>query len=272
MTKKIKSYLHKKVFFQDIVLFFSNLKLINKNFYPDKSPIFQGFKSSSKICLIMCSWKRIATLTKVLASVKNQRVELDLFIWNNNFAKKNEVDQAIANFDNVQVFHSKKNIGGYGRFFMAKSLLKYDYEKTIFIDDDQFLSKNYLQTLISEHKTKTIVTSWGFQIKSKTDYWDRKLAKASQKVDYAGTGGMIVDMNLFREKEVFECPKRYWFVEDFWLSYVAKIKGYFLIQSQTASITPDDKMDQSHSRIMVYRKNQMLRFLLKKGFELEWMK
>jgi hypothetical protein len=32
-------------------------------------------------------------------------------------------------------------------------------------------------------------------------------------------GGMVCDMNIFGQEELFKCLKKYWFIEDLWLSF-----------------------------------------------------
>jgi hypothetical protein len=239
-------------------------KFAFKDFKPDTMPSFESPDGNLRHCLVMCAWKRIDSIENVLDDLKKQNLKLDVFIWNNNFGEKEKLDKKVSKYDFATVFHSPKNVGGYGRFYMAKYLNTFKiYDKVFFIDDDQILPEDYLSTLYAEHQPKTVVSSWAFQILDRHDYWVRRAADPGQEVDYAATRGMIVDMDLFSVPEMFECPKRYWFIEDFWLTYVAKNNGYKVIKSATESITPDDGNDQSLNRFMTYNKSQMLRYLIK---------
>jgi len=43
---------------------------------------------------------------------------------------------------------------------------------------------------------------------------------------------MIADTAVFRDPRLFRCPRRYWFIEDIWLCYVAGyLCGYDLFRS-----------------------------------------
>ncbi len=266
---KLKKFFTNKALFQDSYIFFADFRRVRDDFKPNKLPNFKKVKTNCENCIVMCAWKRVDNVGVTIREIQAQNLNIDVYIWNNNYYEKNKLEQEINQFDFVKVFHSPKNIGGFGRFYISKTLLNLSYKRVIFLDDDQVLPDQYLSTLISEHKPKSVVTSWGYVIKNKNNYWDRFDPGPGEEVDYAGTRGLVVDINLFKVPEMFECPKKYWFVEDLWLSYVARNQGYNLIRSSTQSITPDDGKDQSQKRLMVYRKNSMLRFLIrKKDFKL----
>ena len=114
-----------------------------------------------------------------------------------------------------------------GRFYAANLISdKHDY--VIFIDDDQIFEPTFIETLVNEAKPNTISGWYAWEIHGK--YFNR--VPANPKADYVGTGGMICDINAFKNPEIFEIPKKYWFIEDLWLSYIAKKMGYELLKSK----------------------------------------
>ena len=78
---------------------------------------------------------------------------------------------------------------------------------------------------------------------------------------------MIADASLFRDAQVFRCPRRYWFVEDLWLCYVAQhLAGFDLFKSPAQFEIAEDGCDQYLS--LGHTKWRFLRYLIRHGWEL----
>lgn len=175
------------------------------------------------IPIIMCTWKRIERLPRTIKLLQSQTIsnKIHFYIWNNNSSISSEIDSIVSNYsDWVAVSHSDTNVGGIGRFMYAKQLTN-EYDKCIFIDDDQIFNSNFVETLVSNYDKHTIKGWYGFNFINDL-YWSKQPQTIHNgECHYVGTGGMIVDISIFDNDIVFGCPNQFQFVEDLWLSYVA---------------------------------------------------
>ncbi len=167
----------------------------------------------------------------------------------------------------VTIHHSEINIGGFGRFELASQLAGAT-DRVVFIDDDVNFSNDALQRLCEEYQPRTIRSFYAFQLNNPADYFARTVLDPGHKADYCGTGGMICDSSIFKEKGLFACPKEYWFIEDLWLSYYAKhIMGWELYKSGAdISIMPDQKNQWYGLRD---KKSAFLKYLTQQGWQLK---
>lgn len=175
----------------------------------------------SRVAVIMCTWKRINKLPYTIEQLEKQNnKKFDLFIWNNN---KDEID-SINNIINnklikISLHNSLENIGGIGRFFFAKKICN-EYDKIIFIDDDQIFNERMIDIFIQNYDNNSIKSRWSWIFNS-TNYSNRtKINDGGKKVHYCGTGGMITPSWIFKYDRIFEIPKKFQFIEDLWLSFV----------------------------------------------------
>lgn len=77
---------------------------------------------------------------------------------------------------------------------------------------------------------------------------------------------MIVDTAIFRHARLFRCPRRYWFVEDLWLCYVAQhLAGFDLFKSPAQFEIAEDGCDQYLA--LGYTKWRFLRHLVRRGWK-----
>ncbi len=215
-----------------------------------------------RVPVIMCTWKRADLLERTLRSMEAQRgCSVHLLIWNNNPAIVPVVDRVTqAASVPVEVFHGNRNTGGFGRFYWAR-LVAPACKTVIFIDDDQIFDSTAIRTFIDEATANTLTSQWAFRFLSKDKYWLREQVGPGEPADYCGTGGMVGDASIFLNDELFSCPRRYWFIEDLWLSYFANHRlGWKLRGSRVQAATIDD--EHQRYRWMVYRKSQFLRYLV----------
>jgi glycosyltransferase involved in cell wall biosynthesis len=249
--------------------------LLNRNFNAPEEiiqnhiPFYNIEKIESEndtLPVIMCVWKRLAGFEMIIKQLNNQKfTNFKLFVWNNNLELEKQFEKLLnkAKFE-YEIHHSKENVGGFGRFFYAKKIRRkpgiLDY--CVFIDDDQRFGKNLLETFYKEREKNTIKSQWGWQFTGLNYYTDRKLVKIKESIHYAGTGGMIADMKVFEDDDLFDCKKEYWFVEDLWLSFYAnKYHNYKLIKSAADMINGDD--EHSLYKIVLDVKTPMLNYLIK---------
>jgi hypothetical protein len=164
----------------------------------------------------------------------------------------------------IDVIHSSRNVGGFGRFYFARRLA-HEYRQVVFVDDDQLPPADFVSTLAEEHRPETVLATRAFRFQGER-YWDRVAARPGERAKYCGSGGMICDTRIFLERALFECPRRFWFVEDLWLSYFAdRVLGWPLYKSRISLAMEVDEHDQFH--YLRATKDRMFRYLVRKGWE-----
>jgi cellulose synthase/poly-beta-1,6-N-acetylglucosamine synthase-like glycosyltransferase len=115
------------------------------------------------------------------------------------------------------------------------------------LDDDQVPAPDFLQSLVGEFTPTTVRGAWAFRFRGTRRYWDRVPAAPGERVKFCATRGMICDTRIFLESGLFGCPRRFWFVEDLWLSYYADhILGWRLLKSGVSVVTEPDDQGQFH--------------------------
>jgi len=215
----------------------------------------------------MCSWRRPHRLSRTIESLAAQsHGAVRLCIWNNNPSIRDFIDTTLSAQSelDVDVLHSSRNAGGFGRFYFARRIAD-EHPFVVFLDDDQAPTPDLIASLVGEFRPRTACSSWGYRFDGKERYTDRYPAQPGQRIKYSGTRGMICDTSAFRHPSVFECPKRYWFVEDLWLSYVLDgVLGWTLYKS-TAEI-PTDADDYDQYRFLGPMKDRLFRDLVRRGW------
>jgi glycosyl transferase family 2 len=224
--------------------------------------------AESRVPVVVCVWKRPHLLSRTIDCLAAQsHSAIRLCLWNNNPLLRSFVDTTAANSSGVdiEVLHSRRNAGGFGRFYFARTIVD-EHPFVIFLDDDQAPAPDLVETLVQEFRPETAWSTWGYRFRGKERYTDRYPARAGQRIKYCGTRGMICDSNAFRHASVFACPKRYWFVEDLWLSYVLDgVLEWRLFKSATEIATDADEFDQY--RFLGPTKDRLFRHLVRRGWD-----
>lgn len=201
-----------------------------------------GEDARPRIPVVMCLWDRLDRLPKTLRSLQHSLgVRADVYLWNNRGAAADRVlrdvrrsceSSSAGSAPRVTVATSEVNIGGFGRFYWARELAA-RHPFVVFLDDDQMLDAFSLGELAAEATPRAMRAVWAYRFESRTHYWRRRQVGPGEPAQYLGTGGMVADSSVFLDDAVFGCPPRYWFVEDLWLSYVARAKlGWSLRRSR----------------------------------------
>ncbi len=218
--------------------------------------------------VVICTYRRLDRLGSTLSQLIMQTdCTVEVLIWNNNPEGRELIDATIKLYPKlkVTVHHSGHNIGGFGRFYFARRISS-RYSFVIFIDDDVILNNNAISTLIKEFEPRTIRSFHAFKFKTKEDYFYRQRLKAGEEADYCGTGGAICDTTIFKEKELFQCPKKYWFIEDLWLSYYAShVLGWKLYKSKAEIKLIEDGKNQWVE--LKNLKTEFLQHLVRQGWD-----
>jgi hypothetical protein len=219
----------------------------------------------TQLPVVMCTWRRLERLPRTLEQLAAQDVAVQALIWNNN-PETTRVDAAAAAAAfPVAVHHSARNIGGFGRFYLAREAAEAGHRSVIFIDDDQEFEPTTIRELVEHHRAHSLSGWWAFRFPGGT-YGRRVPAAPGESASYVGTGGMIVDTAIFRHARLFRCPRRYWFVEDLWLCYVAHhLAGFDLFKSPAHFEIAEDGCDQYLA--LGHTKWRFLRYLIRQGWE-----
>lgn len=221
----------------------------------------------SAVPVVVCVWRRPERLEATLSSLAAQSRPIALWIWNNNPALRLLVDETVTGVSDldVDVVHCRRNIGGFGRFYVARRLAR-RHRCVVFLDDDQVPAPDFIESLLDEFESKTAIGTWAFRFRGRRSYWDRVLAEPGERVKFCATRGMICDTEIFLEEGLFQCPRRFWFVEDLWLSYYADhVMGWRLFKSGASVLTEPD--DQGQFNYLGATKDIMLRYLVGLGWD-----
>jgi hypothetical protein len=229
-----------------------------------RTPMLVG----ERLPVIFCTWRRLDRLHGTLAQLAAQDVPVQALVWNNS-PDRGRVD-AVARSAKIPVvvYHSPRNIGSFGRFYLAREAAGQGHHSVIFIDDDQDFGPGTVRDLLSARRPRALTGWWALGLRS-ADYGSRFLAAPGEAASLMGVGGMIADPAVFLDSRLYRCPRRYWFFDDIWLSYVAgHLCGYDLVR-----VGADFKFDESaDDENALYRtlgkvKGNFLRYLIRQGWD-----
>lgn len=222
-----------------------------------------------KVAVIFCTWMRKENFENTMACLKRQtEATFDIYIWNNNYSELKFFETAVERSNIlskkipfIKITHSPENVGGVGRFKLACNLAR-EFDKFIFIDDDQVLPQDMISRFLHAHEKKSIYSWWAWKIDGDS-YWSKRERVVAKDADYCGTGGMIIDSEIFRDPEVLEIPEKYKFMEDIWLSFFAKYKhGYKLRGIEVDIKNIQDQKNQWPK--LVKQKDEFYKYLIEK--------
>lgn len=193
------------------------------------------------IDVIACLWDRRSEssfFSSIMGSSLRENHIIRLHICNNKPELQYERENIAKMYKQVTVYNMHKNTFGYGRFLLAKKIMKkLLVEYIIMIDDDMELKEHTLQAVFDERKPLTYSAWYGKNWhEHETDYWHplhqipvSHPSLALQKFpnvhtwQYGGTGMSIIDARIFFTDIIFACPDEFKNIEDIWLSYVVQL-------------------------------------------------
>jgi hypothetical protein len=218
-----------------------------------------------RLAVLLTIYDRLECLPEQLEQLKAQKVkDFDLWICNNS-TKTIDHLQEIIPFTEVK-YENKYSI--FGRIFMIRDhILPLDYDAVLTIDDDEILPLNLVEQAIRQFDPKAIRSFWAFE--TYDDYWKRRRLKGSQTGDYAGMGGCLTPIDLWRLEAIYDVPERYMIMDDLWISHCILKYSSYTIKPLNVSITfiPSEgtkatyrkiktlKSEFHRKHIMPYRKN-----------------
>lgn len=207
-----------------------------------------------RLPVIVCLWnrrERIADLVRLLDGQQGAP-QLDLLLWNNNLADAEYYRREITAFRgtgalaSVSLFSSRVNVGGLGRFFIARQLWVAGYRgPVVTVDDDQDVSNRFVADLLAAWTPHSIAGWWAWTMDGA--YWARTPARPGDRVDYVGTGGCVWDADLVDSERFFtELPRHFAFLEDIWMCANAKRRGWPIRKVDTPIEFVLDETNQHH--------------------------
>jgi hypothetical protein len=221
-----------------------------------------------RVPVIMCTWKRIERIPRTLELLARQGTPATLYVWNNNPREADRLDALLAKSPiPAQSVHCKRNIGGFGRFYLARELAE-THDALLFVDDDQDFGRTMVRDQMASFEPGSLAGWWAFTfLPGARSYGERKRVETPlEPADYVGTCGMVSDARIFRDPGLFRCPRRYWFVEDVWLCYHASHAHGWRLRRSLADLAfvPDDK---NIDRTLRATKPRMFRYLKRRGWD-----
>lgn len=221
-----------------------------------------------RLPVIFCTWRRLDRLKYTVEQLAVQDVPVQALIWNNS-PDRSRVDAVVrsAGFP-VTVHHSPRNIGSFGRFYLAREAAEQGHDSVVFIDDDQDFGPGTMREMRNAHRPRALSGWWALSLRSAA-YSSRFRAASGESASLMGVGGMIADAAVFRDARLYRCPRRYWFLDDIWLSYVAgHLCGYELFRI-SADFKFDESADDEHALYheLGQTKGRFLRYLIRRGWD-----
>src|SRR5438552_4350045 len=131
------------------------------------APVRRKKNEGAIIPVVLCVWRRPHLLQRSLDALTAQtHAAVRVCIWNNSTSLRSEVENivTVATDVDVEVLHSIRNIGGFGRFYFARHLAT-KHDRVVFIDDDQVPGPLFLSSLVSESRPGTAVGTWGHRFR-----------------------------------------------------------------------------------------------------------
>jgi hypothetical protein len=191
-----------------------------------------GHSGVGDLAVVICLWKRTDRVPQILDMLAAQTCAkpLRVIFWNNDRRRTAQYCRQIASHGStpdhplsVELHSSPANVGGMGRFLAMRSLTKEGYTGPfVTLDDDQDVSITFIDDLTSSYAPCTFAGSWAFWYDP--IYYERRALSTGEAANYVGTGGAICDSRVTISRLFFTAlPRRFFFVEDLWLSaYVAR--------------------------------------------------
>jgi hypothetical protein len=232
--------------------------------------------------VIMCVYNRINLIGSTIECLNKQTdAKFILYVWNNRPDQSTQLMNCIKKSKprfNIYIHNSKYNVGGIGRFYLIRELLKTkNYKQTIFIDDDQEFDKELVSKFRAVAGPKRSYNWYGRKFVKDVPYFNnhklvtQKLAtnvyvKIDETFDYGGTGGMVIDTMIFKNDEFYKLlPDKFKFVEDLWMSYYGSARlGYKFIKINQNIKQIKDNEDQCTKIWDI--KNLLLQYCRKLGW------
>jgi hypothetical protein len=182
----------------------------------------QTVTGKSSTAVIFLTYRRLEYFNQTVKCINNQtNKDFDLYISNNSCEEEKLLKGVRKRLGpsglNVYVKNYYNEFKPFSRFLVAQELAYEDYEKIIFIDDDEILPTNFIQNCYDQYEDDSFKSFYAHIIKD--NYWKKQKLKLNQLGNYAGTGGLVCPAKFFLDEYFFSCPEEFYIIDDLWLSY-----------------------------------------------------
>lgn len=217
--------------------------------------------TDGSVPIIMCLWNRPERIRGIISMLEglDWKRPVRLVLWNNNaddatfytdvvreWHDRNRVVDQPRTLRSIDLINSPKNFGGLGRFLAARLMWNDGYRGPIVtLDDDQNVAPTFIRDLKRQWTPKSIIPWWGFKLHG--SYWRRSEIEPGTEPDHAGTGGTMLDIKLVADDRFFtRLPHRYAYLEDQWMTFVAKQRHWRIIKARTNISLVSEEKNQYH--------------------------
>lgn len=200
----------------------------------------QGQFKSHDVSLIICSYKRVYNLERLLTLLSEQEFDgtFEILLWNNNIEARDEVDEICRPFQRrlaLKVMHSSENFYCQIRPALA-SLIR--SELILICDDDVLPQKDYVSTFIGKYREygpKAVICARGHVFEPHAldeeqpqRFWENfehmrfyDETVDDRQIHFMHADNCLIPKSLMKQAAEHEM-ERYEFalIDDYWLSYV----------------------------------------------------
>ena len=212
-----------------------------------------------KLAVFLTIYDRFENFHRTMSAFNNQiNKDFDLYVINNSPHSIDDMVKEVGVKCRVIDLHNVYNI--YGRFFAVKAVLNKGYEVVAFMDDDIIFPPDYTLQCMRQYDPRYVKSFWAFQIAD--DYWTRKKLHRDQDGHYAGAGGLLAPIDLFRVPQLYECPEEYWIMDDIWLSHVVLAYTKYKIRIFSVPIVFQDDNKATYKKIRDKKSEMAKKYLV----------
>lgn len=196
-----------------------------------------GTEQDGDVAVLMCLWNRPERLVDVLRLLDAQTGVggVRLYLWNN---ARHDHERYVSTLDgfrpggalrSARLVRSPFNLGSIARFYWARKLvLTAGPQPIVVLDDDEDIQDDFLASALRQYDPQAVTAWWAWTLGTQ-GYYDRTPAQVGDRVDHVGPGGSIMSSEIFADPRFFtKMPQEFWLLDDVWLSYFAKARGYRL--------------------------------------------
>ena len=231
-----------------------------------------------KTAIILLTWKRISNLKGTLASLSRQtNKDFDIFISNANKQLLPSVIGAANRFNNlnITIYDHDNSMFTFRRLYVGKELALAGYDVVMFIDDDIYVTNNYVEKALSQYEPNSYKSCYAWRFTG-NDYYNKRdrIKRTGETVHYCGTATSMFDAKLFLEDGIFEAREEAYKIEDLWLSYYAQhVLGWKLEYLDIPGVIIKGQDSAALFRQVAkekYNKSHFLKDLIASGWDLSF--
>ncbi|MUN07033.1 hypothetical protein [Agromyces luteolus] len=229
--------------------------------------VLAGGPDADALPVVMALWSRPERAAAILEELAAQEgtPPIRLCWWNNaprHDAAYRTAVRGLARagaIAGIEYRSSRVNIGGLARFLVIRRLRRQGYSgPVVLLDDDQVIGTDFVARLTAGFAPRSVRGVYAFR--QHDSYWSREPIEDGDAATYVGTGGCVVDAAIVDDPAFFtSLPDRYRFIEDQWMSFRARVRGWTLAKADAPFEFVLDERNQYHG--LIERKDEFFAYL-----------